>query len=179
MFHYITRVTRVEKEPPGRFLYSNNLKIVSSPRKKKSQSDGAVAASFIHPFQWPTTVSSNPCVCVCVVGVHTRACSCVASWQNVGHGAAAAAWHALTWDWPKSHSLQYHGWCASSLSLSRSFGHKTTKSHCKYFPRFLFSYMLRNLSFMILILLLYFLTILLHSQTLLFGILIPSSNLYT
>lgn len=39
-------------------------------------------------------------------GVHTHACSCVASWQNVGHGATAAAWHALTWEWPTSHLLQ-------------------------------------------------------------------------
>lgn len=60
-------------------------------------------------------------VCVCVSGgAYSCMHLCVASWQNVGHGGSAAAWHALTWKWPKSHSLWYHSVCVHPLSLSLS-----------------------------------------------------------
>lgn len=69
---------------------------------------GPLLSHLIHVF-----------VCVCVSGgeyscVHL----CVASWQNVGHGATAAAWRALTWKWPKSHSLQNLSLCIHPFFFS-------------------------------------------------------------
>lgn len=61
------------------------------------------------------------CVCLCVCERVGDAYSCmhlcVASWQNVGHEGTAAPWRALTWKWPKPHSLQYRSVCVHPLSL--------------------------------------------------------------
>lgn len=73
-------------------------------------------------FHWqycPAPVSTDLCLCVCVSGsAHSWMHSCIASWQNVGHGGTAAAWHTLTWEWPEPHSLQYHSACFHLLPIS-------------------------------------------------------------
>lgn len=76
-------------------------------------------------------------VCVCVSGgAYSCMHLCVASWQNVGHGGSAAAWHALTWKWPKSHSLWYHSVCVHPLSLSLS--PPVSLPECLLVPLYLF-----------------------------------------
>lgn len=74
-----------------------------------------------HLLLWqycPTTVSSGLCVCVSVEDAYSCMLVFIASWQNIGHGGAAAGWHVLTWKTPKSITLQWHSIIYLSVSSS-------------------------------------------------------------
>lgn len=65
----------------------------------------------------PTTVSSGHNVCVLVEDAYSGMLVFIASWQNIGHGGAAAAWRVLTWTTPKSITAHYNSIQEASIFL--------------------------------------------------------------
>lgn len=101
----------------------HRISFKTQTNEKKNVAKLRACVRLIHWQYYATPVWSDlrACVVVWVEGAHSWMHSCIASWQNVGHGGtAAAAWHALTWEWPKPHSLQYYSTCFHLLPISLS-----------------------------------------------------------